>query len=114
MSQGIKFDAIKSLGVQYGFSVQEDLSVVWHTEPDPKPTDAEIEAKYQEMIGIHSSQQYMRNRVYGIGNTSGYAQITEQLDQLYHDINAGKFGADAKTGGFYTTIKALKDKYPKS
>ena len=30
MSQGIKFDAIKSLGVQYGFSVQEDLSVVWH------------------------------------------------------------------------------------
>ena len=78
MSQGIKFDAIKSLGVQYGFSVQEDLSVVWHTEPDPKPTDAEIEAKYQEMIGIHSSQQYMRNRVYGIGNTSGYAQITSE------------------------------------
>ena len=27
MSQGIKFDAIKS-HVQYGFSVQEDLSVV--------------------------------------------------------------------------------------
>ena len=37
MSQGIKFDAIRALGVQYGFSVQEDLSVIWHQEPDPKP-----------------------------------------------------------------------------
>ena len=113
MSQGIKFDAIKALGVQYGFSVQEDLSVVWHTEPDPKPTDAEIEAKYQEMIGIHSSQQYMRNRVHGIGNTSGYAVISEQLDQLYHDINAGKFGADAKTGNWFVGITSVKTNIPK-
>ena len=108
MSQGIKFDAIRALGVQYGFSVQEDLSVVWHTE-----TDAEIETKYQEMIGIHSTQQYMRNRVHGIGNTSGYAHISEQLDQLYHDINAGKFGADAKTGNWFVGITSVKTNIPK-
>ena len=36
-----------------------------------------------------------------------------QLDKLYHDIDAGKFGADAKTGNFYLGRKAVKDKYPK-
>ena len=114
MSQGIKFDAIKALGVKFGFSVQDDLSVVWHTEPDPKPTDAEIETKYQEMLNSHKNQQYMRDRIYGIGNTSGYAQISEQLDQLYHDINAGKFGADAKTGNWFVGISSVKTNIPKS
>ena len=114
MSQGIKFDAIKALGVKFGFSVQDDLSVVWHTEPDPKPTDAEIETKYQEMLNSHKNQQYMRDRIYGIGNTSGYAQIGEQLDQLYHDINAGKFGADAKTGDWFVGISSVKTNIPKS
>jgi len=114
MSQGIKFDAIKALGVKFGFSIQDDLSVVWHTEPDPKPTDAEIEAKYQEMLNSHKNQQYMRDRIYGIGNTSGYAQISEQLDQLYHDINAGKFGADAKTGNWFVGISSVKTNIPKS
>ena len=37
----------------------------------------------------------------------------EQLDLLYHDIDSGKFGADAKTGNFYLSRKAVKDKYPK-
>ena len=55
----------------------------------------------------------MRNRVYGIGNTSGYAQIGEQLDQLYHDINAGKFGADAKTGNWFVGITSVKTNIPK-
>ena len=113
MSQGIKFDAIKALGVKFGFSIQDDLSVVWHTEPDPKPTDAEIETKYQEMLNSHKNQQYMRDRIYGIGNTSGYAQIGEQLDQLYHDINAGKFGADAKTGDWFVGISSVKTSLPK-
>ena len=42
-----------------------------------------------------------------------YTLIKEQLDLLYHDIDAGKFGADAKTGGFYLQRKAVKDKFPK-
>ena len=42
-----------------------------------------------------------------------YAFINDQLDQLYHEIDAGKFGADAKTGTFYLGRKAVKDKYPK-
>ena len=49
----------------------------------------------------------------GIGSTSGYEPITEQLDQLYHDINAGKFGADAKTGNWFVGISSVKTNIPK-
>ncbi len=42
-----------------------------------------------------------------------YPNIPDQLDKLYHDIDNGKFGADAKTGTWYTAIKAVKDKYTK-
>ena len=43
-----------------------------------------------------------------------YKLISEQLDNLYHDIHSGKLGDDAKTGSFYLGRKAVKDKYPKS
>ena len=43
----------------------------------------------------------------------GYKPIPEQLDLLYKDIAAGKLGEDAKTGGWYLDVKAVKDKYTK-
>jgi hypothetical protein len=43
-----------------------------------------------------------------------YSLVRDQLDKLYHDIDSGKFGDTAKTGGFYLARKAVKDKYPKS
>ena len=46
--------------------------------------------------------------------TRYYARLKEQLDLLYHDIDSGKFGDTAKTGGFYLGRKAVKDKYPTS
>jgi hypothetical protein len=42
-----------------------------------------------------------------------YPQIPEQLDQLFRDVAAGKFGADAQTGEWYTAIKEVKDTNPK-
>ena len=42
-----------------------------------------------------------------------YPKLSEQLDQLFRDVTAGKFGADAQTGEWYTAIKEVKDKYPK-
>jgi len=33
---------------------------------------------------------------------------------LYHDIDAGKLGADAKTGDWYVAIKKVKDDTPKN
>lgn len=42
-----------------------------------------------------------------------YPQISEQLDQLFRDVAAGKFGSDAQTGEWYTAIKEVKDTNPK-
>ena len=39
--------------------------------------------------------------------------LSEQLDQLFRDVAAGKFGDNAKTGEWYTAIKEVKDTYPK-
>ena len=46
------------------------------------------------------------------GSTT-YDTIGNQLDQLYHDINAGKFGSDAKTGEWFVGISSVKTLYPK-
>ena len=46
------------------------------------------------------------------GSTT-YDTIGNQLDQLYHDINAGKFGSDAKTGEWFVGISSVKTANPK-
>ena len=56
---------------------------------------------------------YKSDRVVGSATTSGYPKIGEQLDQLYRDINAGKFGADAKTGEWFVGISSVKTAFPK-
>ena len=43
-----------------------------------------------------------------------YGSFSEQLDQLYHDIDDGKLGADAKTGSWYLAVKKVKDDTPKN
>ena len=43
-------------------------------------------------------------------NFKEYKSINIQLDQLYHDMTAGKLDA---TGEWHKSIKAVKDKYPK-
>ena len=53
--------------------------------------------------------QYQRTNI-----ETGYPNIRAQLDQLYHDINSGKFGADAKTGEWFVGITSVKNAFPKS
>ena len=48
-----------------------------------------------------------------MGTTAGYGSIGEQLDKLYRDINAGKFGSDAKTGEWFVGITSVKTAFPK-
>ncbi len=55
---------------------------------------------------------YKQKRTVGAG-VSVYPGIAEQLDQLYRDINAGKFGADAKTGEWFVGITSVKTLNPK-
>lgn len=42
-----------------------------------------------------------------------YGSIGQQLDDLWHDINNGFFGDNAKNSQWYKTIKDIKDRYPK-
>ena len=70
-----------------------------------------VDAKVAELQAI---QAYQSKRTVGTATTSGYDTITEQLDKLYRDINAGKFGADAKTGEWFVGISSVKTAFPKS
>ena len=54
------------------------------------------------------NKQYKLERVVGVGTTAGYESIANQLDQLYHDLDAGKFGSDAKTGVWFVGISSVK------
>ena len=56
---------------------------------------------------------YQQERVVGNGTTLGYPQIGVQLDQLWHDINDGKFGSDAKSGSWFVGISSIKTIFPK-
>lgn len=43
-----------------------------------------------------------------------YGELNIQLDMLFHDINNGIFGDDAKTGTWFNHVKSIKEKYPKT
>ncbi len=56
---------------------------------------------------------YQYDRRVGTATTAGYINVKEQLDQLFHDIESGKFGEDAKTGDWYVGISSVKTNFPK-
>ena len=58
---------------------------------------ADIEAKMAELQTEYDNNEYQRDRA------AEYPSIVDQLDDIYHN------GID----GWKTTIKAVKDKYPK-
>ena len=58
----------------------------WLNNPPPP---AEITEKLEELSG------YINRRI------ANYERIEEQLDLLFKDVEAGKFGDDAKTGLWY-------------
>ena len=53
----------------------------------------------------YDAKQYARDR--------NYAPTGDQLDMLWHSIDAGEFGDTAKQSEFYTANKAVKDANPK-
>ena len=75
-------------------------------------SNADITAEQTRLQNLETNCYHPR-RV-GTATTSGYLPLEEQLDQLYRDVNAGKFGSDAKTGEWYVGITTVKTKFPKS
>ena len=63
-----------------------------------------INVDMNSVNNLISSEQYMVDR------RDAYQAISNQLDQLYHDMTAGKLDA---TGEWHKAIKAVKDANPK-
>ena len=72
-----------------------------------------IASERAKALADQAANGYKEERIVGTATTSGYDSLTNQLDQLYHDINAGKFGADAKTGDWFVGISSVKTAFPK-
>ena len=71
--------------------------ITWHDDNPDNITNEQITAKQAELQADYDAKQYQRDR------QKEYPSIEDQLDDLYHN------GID----GWKTTIKAVKDKYPK-
>jgi len=70
--------------------------IEWHNGTTPI-SKADIEAKMVEVQADYDAKQYQRDRA------AEYPSMADQLDDIYHN------GIDA----WKTTIKTIKDKYPK-
>ena len=75
-------------------------------------SNADIKAEQTRLQNLETNCYHPR-RV-GTATTSGYDLITEQLDQLYRDMKAGKLGVGATTGEWYVGITSVKTSFPKS
>ena len=98
-----KSDALISLkpGAEWALNVGV---LTWLDGSQTEPTQAEIDAEVIRLQAIYDGNAYQRTRA------DAYEEVKEQLDQLYHDMTAGKLDA---TGEWHKAIKAVKDASPK-
>ena len=91
-------NAIKAINPNAEVVVKGDnvKNITWHNGTTPI-AEADILAKQAELQADYDAKEYQRKRA------SEYPSIAEQLDDLYHN------GID----GWKSSIKAIKDKYPK-
>ena len=98
-------------------SIRDDISSAFKDDGVTKVTlvQSEIDAARVTLNSEKTATQYIKERLGTRDSTSttNYASIGNQLDQLYRDINAGKFGADAKTGEWFVGITSVKTANPK-
>ena len=114
-------DALRSLVPKAKLSIMnEDYDTLnWdESNTDTKPTKAELDAEIVRLDAEYLAKRYQRQRTNDIsermsGIQTSYPKLEEQLDQLFHDIESGKFGDTAKTGNWYVGISSVKNTFPK-
>lgn len=74
---------------------------------------SEVFEDYEVFIDESNPHGAVSKEVYGSLRKEEYKFLEEQLDLLWHDVNAGVFGDNAKNSNWYKGIKAIKEKYPK-
>jgi len=97
--------AIQNLRPKAECVVRDNTTIEWLDTTQTQPTDAEIQAEVTRLQAIYDNNQYQRDR--------NYAPTGDQLDMLWHSIDAGEFGDTAKQSEFYIANKAVKDANPK-
>ena len=105
--------ALEKLGLNYCNYVLSQSTPphhieVWNCGITTQPTDEQINNAWYSI----SDRTYIDKRT-GFATTDGYPLITDQLDQLYHDMTDGKLGVAATTGSWYVGITSVKVRYPK-
>ncbi len=92
-------DALVSLvpNAQWTMDEYDYDNIDWKSPDIAKPTQSEIDAEIIKLNKVNEDTEYQRQRA------PEYPAIEDQLDDIYHN------GID----GWKTTIKAVKDKYPK-
>ena len=75
-----------------------------------KPSESDCTSGLAAMQSAwdEKNKQYKLERVIGVGTTAGYESISNQLDQLYHDMKDGKVGVAATTGSWFVGITSVK------
>jgi hypothetical protein len=108
----ITSQGLKKLGFtnRVDFKLQDDsdgngVYIAEWLSDQPQPSVADIEAAHNEWQTEYDNNQYQRDR--------NYAPTGDQLDMLWHSIDAGEFGDTAKQSEFYIANKAVKDAFPK-
>ncbi len=76
-----------------------------------KPPIGKIKDKISELETEQLENQYKQDRT---EKPDGYKPKGDQFDQIFHAIDQGLFGEDAKTSDFYLDNLAVKKRYGKS
>ena len=100
--------AIKELAPKCAYHSEADGTIIeWLTPDIPQPSEADIDAKVAEYTAEWDAQAYSRNR------KEEYPDLAEQLDLLWHAIDAGTLDDRDHRNKFYTTLKQVKENNPK-
>jgi len=85
-----------------------DYLKVWTVPGLARPTEEQLDALDSQGDTTEANEQVDKTR------RRAYGDWKNQLDEIYHDIDSGKLGEDAKTGTWYLAVKKVKDDNPKS
>ena len=99
-----KLNAINSLKPGAEWSLVDNGALNWIDKIQTEPTEQEIADEIVRLQAVYDGNAYQRTRA------PLYAELKEQLDQLYHDMAADK---GDKTGEWFKAIKKVKDDNPK-
>ena len=97
-------DAINSIanGVEWRVKIKDGTETITYENLNgvTQPSDSDVAAEKVRLQAVYDNNAFQRTRA------AAYPELKEQLDQLYHDMTAGKLDA---TGEWHKAIKAVKD-----